>query len=190
MIYVFLANGFEELEAIAPIDILKRAKLDVKTVGVSEEETVKSSFGLIVKTDIQIENISTENLKAIILPGGLPGTTNLYNNAKIHEVINHCVKNNILIGAICAAPTILGKAGLLKGKKACCYPGCEEELKGAILSQGDPVCTDGNIVTSKGPGTAIEFGFALLEYLKGNRATEIAKNSMQYSETILDRVSK
>jgi len=178
MVYVFLANGFEELEAIAPLDILKRAKLDVKTVGI-DGEIVTSSLGFTVKTDIRIGDITTEHLKGIILPGGTPGTTNLDNSSRVHEIIEYCIKNNILIGAICAAPTILGKAGLLKNKSACCYPGCENDLKCAILSQDD-VCVDDNIITSKGPGTAMQFGFALLEYLKGEDITRVVMNSMQY----------
>lgn len=180
MIYIFLASGFEELEAVAPIDILKRARFEVKTVGVGGS-IITSALGLAVKTDIQIENVSTENLEAIILPGGMPGVTNLDNNLKVHKIINYCTENNILIGAICAAPTILGKMGLLKNKKACCFPGLESDLKDATISQ-NPVCVDGNIITSRGPGTAMKFGFALLEYLKSKRVVEVVKNSMQYSK--------
>ncbi|MDR1364658.1 MAG: DJ-1/PfpI family protein [Oscillospiraceae bacterium] len=181
MIYIFLAEGFEELEVIAPRDILKRSKFVVKMVGCGQE-MVTSTLGLTIKTDIQIENSITRNLEAIVLPGGMPGTEKLNKCEKVHEIIKFCMKENILIGAICAAPTILGKMGLLKNKYATCFPGCENDLQGAILSQ-DSVCQDGNIITSKGPGTAMEFGFSLVNYLKSELSMQFIKKSMHYSAT-------
>jgi 4-methyl-5(b-hydroxyethyl)-thiazole monophosphate biosynthesis len=179
MIYVFLADGFEDAEAIVPRDILKRAKFNIQTVGV-ENEFIVSALNLTVKTDIQIENATTQNLEAIVLPGGMPGTENLCKNQKVHEIIKYCVENEILIGAICAAPMILGELGYLKGKKVCCFPGIEKYLTGADVLN-DKVCADGNFITAKGPGAAFEFAFALVEYLRSNAAAEKIKKSVQYS---------
>ncbi|MDO4199343.1 MAG: DJ-1/PfpI family protein [Clostridia bacterium] len=178
MIYIFLADGFEEIEAIAPRDILKRGGVEVVTVGVTGE-MVTSASGLQIKTDTEIENVDIDNLEGIILPGGMPGTTNLKNNQKLLDIIKYCFENKLLIGAICAAPSILGEMGVLQGKIACCYPGFEKYLKGASVS-GESVAIDQNIITSKGPGTAMNFGFALLSYLKGKESSDSAKSGMIY----------
>lgn len=178
MICVFLADGFEEMEAIASIDILRRGGLDVKIVGVNSEY-IKGGSGVIVKTDLLLKDITTDDLEAIILPGGYVGVKNLDKSEKVYEIINHCVKNNILIGAICAAPTILGKMGLLESKTACCYPGLEKELKGAILSK-DSVCVSNNIVTANGPAVALDFALKLLECLCGKENSEKAKEAINY----------
>lgn len=180
MIYVFLADGFEDMEAIIPNDILRRAKFEVKTVGVTGK-SVKSGTGIVMNTDVAVEEIQTKELKAIVLPGGMPGTTNLNNCKKVHDIINFCIQNNILIGAICAAPMILGEMGLLKNKHVCAFPGTEEHLKGAIISN-DYLCKDGNIITAKGPGAAAEFSFAMIEYLSSKRAVNIIRKSMQFPE--------
>ena len=179
MIYIFLADGFEEVEAITPRDILKRAAVPVQTVGLNQTNTVSSASGLKIQPDTQIESINFDNLEGIILPGGMPGTTNLERNKKVIEIINYCNENNLLIGAICAAPSIIGKLGLLKNKTACCYPGFEKYLIGAKISENS-ISKDKNIITSKGPGTAFDFGFAVLEYLKGKEISQKIKNSMIY----------
>lgn len=178
MIYVFLANGFEELEAIAPVDILKRSRIPLKTVGVGGK-VISGSLGIEITADITIEEVKKEDIEGIILPGGMPGTDNLYANEKIHDIVNYCAERNILIAAICAAPSILGKMGILENKFACCYPGFEESLKGAKISDS-LVCSDKNIITAKGPGAATEFGFKILEYLKNDKAAEVVKKSMQF----------
>ncbi|MDR2074278.1 MAG: DJ-1/PfpI family protein [Oscillospiraceae bacterium] len=184
MIYVFLADGFEDLEAIAPIDILKRAKFNLKTVGIGGE-TITSTLGLVVKPDIEIESeeVNTQNLEAIVLPGGMPGTKNLDKCEKLHEIIKFCIKNEILIGAICAAPMILGEMGMLQDRRAVCFPGCEPHMKGADILQ-DSICKDGKIITARGPGVAVEFAFSLVTCLKGKSATEIIKKSMQCSNNL------
>ena len=179
MIYIFLADGFEEVEAITPRDILKRANVSVQTVGLNQAGTVSSTSGIKIIPDTQIENINFNDIEGIILPGGMPGTTNLEQNKKVIEIINYCNEKNLLIGAICAAPSILGKLELLKNKTACCYPGFEKYLTGAKISESN-VSTDKNIITSKGPGTAFYFGFAVLEYLKGKDVSQKIKNSMIY----------
>ena len=178
MIYVFLADGFEEMEAIAPTDILRRAGFDLKTVGVKGKE-VTGTQGIKIKSDIDISEIEKEGIEAIILPGGMPGTTNLYNSVELREILKYCFERKILVAAICAAPSILGKMGFLKNKKVCCYPGFESQLEGAILTE-DLVCCDGNIVTAKGPGAAMQFGFEILRILKGESCAKEIKSEMQY----------
>lgn len=177
MIYVFLADGFEEMEAIVPTDILKRAKLEVKTGGVTSKNPVGAG-GVRIECDLSIDEISENNLEGIILPGGMPGAENLFKSNKVKNLINYCFENDKIIGAICAAPMILGKMGLLRGKKACCYPGFENELSGAEIVDSR-VCLDGKIVTGKGPGAALEFSLKLLEIFVGERATEIIRLSIQ-----------
>ena len=162
MIYVFLANGFEETEAIAPIDILRRSGKTVITVGVGDN-IITSSHGVSVVTDtIAQEAPLTDELEMIVLPGGMPGTLNLEKSDYVQAAIDFCVENGKFVGAICAAPSILGHKGLLKGRKAVCYEGFEDQLEDAETSTA-PVACDGIFITSRGAGTAIEFGLALVE---------------------------
>ena len=157
MVYVFLANGFEETEAIAPIDILRRCELDVVTVGVGEE-VITSSHGISVIPDItEVDFVPSEEIDMIVLPGGMPGTLNLEKSRTVQEAIDYCTENGKYIGAICAAPSVLGKKNLLKGKKATCFPGFEDFLLGAEFT-GAPVELDGKIITARGAGVAVEFG--------------------------------
>ncbi|MCM1227378.1 MAG: DJ-1/PfpI family protein [Clostridium sp.] len=181
MIYVFLANGFEEVEALTPVDMLRRCELEVMTVGVGGKN-IKGSHGITVAADIDTSEIKLDNdLDMIVLPGGMPGTLNLEKSADVQGAIDFCVGSNKYVAAICAAPSILGHKGLLEGKKATCYTGFEGELFGAEIS-GDPVCTDGNIVTSRGAGTAMEFSFELVKNLVSEERAEILKNSVIYSK--------
>ncbi len=178
MIYVFLANGFEETEAIAPIDIMKRAGLSVCTVGVGGS-IIESTHGIRVVCDITEDELSgTEDFDAIILPGGMPGTLNLENSDKVQQFIDRASLENVLIGAICAAPSVLGHKGLLKGRTATCFPGFEEDLIGAVV-KSDGVCTDGNIITAKGAGVALRFGFELVKYLKDEETSKKIEMMMQ-----------
>ena len=179
MIYVFLANGFEECEALAPIDILKRAGFEVITVGVNGK-TATGSHNIPVICDITTNEIKFENIEAIILPGGMPGTINLENDATVQKAIDYASANNLLIGAICAAPSILGHNGLLNGKNAICFPGFEKDLTGAAILNDFVVC-DGNIITAKGAGVAFEFGFKLLSYLKDEQTANDLKKQMMFN---------
>ncbi len=174
MIYVFLADGFEEIEAVAPIDIIRRAEKDVVTVGVGSD-SIRSSHGIMMLADItDMQMVLDERVEMIVLPGGMPGTLNLEKSAAVQAAIDFCVEKNIPIAAICAAPSILGKKGLLKGKNATCFPGFEGFLEGAVLSP-DSVVTDGNITTGVGPGASIEFGLKLTEILVNDKkAAKIA----------------
>ena len=175
MIYVFLADGFEEIEALAPVDFLKRAGVDVVTVGVKSAE-ITGAHGIKVVADITAEDVVlSENLQGIILPGGMPGAENLNNSELVQSAIDYCAQNNKILSAICAAPFILGRKGLLNGKNATCFPGFEDELIGANLVESG-VITDGLIVTAKGAGVAWEFGAAICSIITGEeKATEILR---------------
>ena len=162
MIYVYLADGFEETEAITPIDLLRRAGKKVITVGVGDNIVVGSHGIPVVVDTIVKEAPLIDELEMIILPGGMPGTLNLEKSEYVQKAIDFCMEKNITIGAICAAPSILGHKGLLNGKKAVCYEGFESQLEGAEIGMG-AIAVDGNIVTARGAGVAVQFGLALVE---------------------------
>ncbi len=162
MIYVYLANGFEETEAITPIDMLRRAEKKVVTVGVGDN-VVMSSHGIPVVTDTIVQEAPlTDELEMIVLPGGMPGTLNLEKSEYVQKAIDFCMEKNLPIGAICAAPSILGHKGILRGRKAVCYQGFEAQLEGAEIGTG-AVAVDGNIITARGAGVAMQFALALVE---------------------------
>lgn len=174
MIYVFLAQGFEEVEALAPIDLLRRCGKEVITVGVNDNIIVGSHNIPIVTDTITQEIKLDDTLEMIILPGGMPGTINLENNPAVQETIDFCVKNDKFIGAICAAPSILGHKGILKNKKAVCFEGFENQLEGADVSK-DSVMADGNIITARGAGVAVQFGLKLVEVLISKERSDTLK---------------
>ena len=183
MVYLFLANGFEECEALAPLDVLRRGGVQVTTVGVGGEY-ITGAHNITIKADISDKDIIlNDNLEAVILPGGMPGTTNLENNEIVKKAIIFADTNNKIVCAICAAPKILGNMGLLKGKNATCFPGFEVELKGAVLSS-DFVVKDGNIITAKGAGVAFEFGFEILSVLKDADTSKKLKSQMQFATEV------
>lgn len=178
MIYAFLAKGFEEVEAIATIDVIRRAEIEICTVGVGSK-LICGSHNIPVFCDLEENEISIDdNVDGIILPGGMPGTLNLEKNETVNKFIDYAVANNKLIAAICAAPSILGHKGILNGKHSTCFPGFENELEGAELSN-DFVVTDENIITAKGMGSAIEFGLAVSEYFCGKEKALRLKNTLQ-----------
>lgn len=179
MVYVLLADGFEEIEAITPIDILRRGGIEVKTVGVTGD-WVSGAHGIILKADVAIDSIAADDSRMIILPGGMPGTTNLKNSQAVADLLSQAFQSGVYLAAICAAPSVLGALGLLKGRRATCYPGFEQELDGATITDA-PVVVDQKVVTSKGPGTAAQFAFTLLELLKDKKTVKSLKASMQYS---------
>ena len=181
MVYVFLADGFEEVEALCPVDILRRGGIEVKTVGVTGK-TVMGAHNIPVVADITIEEAGFAGIDAVILPGGMPGTLNLQKDSTVESFIKFAVEKSLLLAAICAAPMILGELGILKGKKAVCYPGFEDKLLGAEVLDL-PAVQDGNIITGKGAGAAFDFGFLLLEILTKNKPmVEELKKSMKYSK--------
>lgn len=158
-----LADGFEEIEAVSFIDLLRRAKIQVTILGLESKE-VRGSHDIIVHSDDLFENY-TGSADAIILPGG-PGTSKLIESDHVIRTVVDYFNKGLLCAAICAAPSVLGKAGILKDKKATCYPGFESKLNGASFSEA-PVVRDGNVITSRGAGTAIAFGLELIAYLCG-----------------------
>lgn len=164
MVYVFLATGFEEIEALATIDILRRAELSVTTVGV-EGRIVIGAHGIPVVADIEDKEFRyDERTQMVILPGGMPGTLNLEKSDIVCDAIERANSEGKYIAAICAAPSIFGHKGLLEGKRACCFPGFEEQLFGAEPCE-DRVVQDGNVITSRGAGTVYEFAHKLVEIL-------------------------
>ena len=177
MIYVFLANGFEEVEALAPVDILRRAELEVKTVGVGGK-TVTGSHGITVTADIEEKDVTTDDMEMMILPGGMPGTLNLERSPIVTVCAEYCVRNDVYLAAICAAPSILGHMGLLKDREAICFPGFEGELRGAKISD-KPVCVDGKIITAKGMGVSTEFGLTLAALMAGQHEADHIRASIQ-----------
>ena len=170
MIYLFLADGFEEIEALTPVDILRRAGKQVTTVGIGKK-TITGAHGITVLADVQDNDLDVTDADMIILPGGMPGTLNLDASPVVQNAIDVALANGAYIAAICAAPTILGKRGLLNGKKATCYPGMESDLMGAILGE-DTVVLDDKIITAAGMGAALPFALKLVEILCG---TDTAK---------------
>ena len=183
MVYLFLADGFEEIEALTPLDMLRRAKVNVKTVGVTGK-SVAGSHNITVNADISAADAQTlldagrDNTEMIILPGGMPGANNLNNSSVVDAYIRKSAASDAYLAAICAAPMILGVRGLLKGKNATCFPGFEKYLNGAVLSD-KPSVIDGKVITACGIGAAFEFALDIVKVLKGdNTAADLASAVM------------
>ena len=161
---VFMADGCEEIEALTVVDLARRAGLEVAMISITGEKLVKGAHGIDFHTDIPAEYMDFDVLDGIVLPGGMPGTLNLGANAYVQKIIAQFAEEGKLVSAICAAPSVLGEAGLLRGKRATSYPGFEEKLLGAEVCTNS-VVVDGNIITSRGMGTAIDFALAIIGYL-------------------------
>ncbi len=177
MILVFLANGFEEIEALATVDVLRRAELNVVTVGVGGK-LIRGSHGIIVGADIEDGDVSVEGLEAVVLPGGMPGTLNLEKSPVVQRVVEYAAAKGILLCAICAAPSILGHKGLLEDKKAVCFPGYEQELTGAQIQDG-PVAMDDGVITARGAGVTVEFALSIVSALASEETARKLGASMQ-----------
>lgn len=176
-IFVFLAEGFEETEAIAPVDVFRRAGLKVAIVSVTGELNVCGAHGICVLADSRFEDISFEGDFMIFLPGGMPGTANLDNHAGLKRLIELQAEGKNKIAAICAAPSILGKMGLLENKEAVCYPGFETSLHGASVPDARVVVSD-EIYTAKGPGVAVEFALRIVENVLGKEVSDRVAEAM------------
>lgn len=173
-VFIFLAEGFEETEAIVPLDMLRRAGIDVKTVSVTGNKTVTGAHGIAIIADLLFNKETLTDGFLYILPGGMPGTRNLQQHAELNALLGEEAEKGKYLAAICAAPLVYGNLGLLEGKRAVCYPGFEQELKGAVVTD-DAVCVDGNFITSKGPGTATAFALTLISLLSSpEKAQEVA----------------
>ena len=177
MVYLFLADGFEIIEALAPVDMLRRAKLDVKTVGVTGK-TVVSSCGVEVVADIAIDEFEYSNVDAIILPGGSDGVANLEKDNRVQEIIDKVVEDNIYICAICAAPSILGNKGLLKNIESTAFPSFMKYLDGAVLSD-KYVITDEKYITARGAGVSVDFGLEIVKALTDEETAENIRKTIQ-----------
>lgn len=169
MIYLFLANGFEEIEALCPLDLLRRAGLQVTTVGVGGGDMVVGAHGISVGVDMPDTMYRDSKPEMIILPGGMPGAKNLDESRVVDAALRAGAASGAYLAAICAAPMVLGKRGYLEGKQAICFPGFEGELKNARIAD-TRVVRDGKIITAAGMGVALEFGLALVAALKGEDA--------------------
>lgn len=179
MVYVFLANGFEEVEALTPVDYLRRSGLDVCCVGVGGK-LINGAHGIRIETDETLNDCNFKLEKSmLVLPGGLQGTENLNSNEKVLDVVKKASKVGSL-AAICAAPSILGRLNLLNGKKACCYPGFEKFLIGADVVDKKVVLCD-NVITSQGAGTAQQFAFEIVSFLKDSTVCEKLKKEVRWS---------
>ena len=179
MVYIFLAEGFEAIETITPLDMLIRAGIEVNTISIMDDFLVKSSQGIPVQADDLFENTDFSDAEMLILPGGQPGSTNLGKHKALAAILKYANDHNIPIAAICAAPTVLGKLGLLQGRKATCYPGCEGELKGADYTEAF-VQVDGNLITACGPAAAAEFAKAIIKFLRGDEVVASVCEKMQF----------
>lgn len=176
MIAVFLAEGFEEIEALAVVDILRRAGLNVQMVGVGSNR-ITGAHGIAVDADILDDNLDVSDIQAVVLPGGMPGTLNLEKSAVVQSALRIAMQKNAVVAAICAAPSILDHAGYLKRKKYTCYPGFESTTDGEKVDT--PFVTDGNITTGCGPGAAIEFALELVRILVSKEKAEDIAGGMQ-----------
>ena len=170
MVYIFLADGFEEIEALTQIDYLRRAGIDIISVGIGGKR-IKGAHGIEVTADTTEDEISEDGIEMVILPGGLGGVDGIKSSKRALEVIRSCAENGTFIAAICAAPTILSQMGLLDGKRAVCYPSMSDEL-GNCIPCGERVAVDGKFITAIAAGASEEFSFVLIEALCGKKAAE------------------
>ena len=178
-IAVFFANGYEEIEALTVVDLTRRAGIETWMVSITDEKTVTGSHGIAVSMDMTLAEVDFEGVDMIVLPGGMPGTLNLEACASLMEQVKAFDATGKYISAICAAPTVFGHLGLLKGKKACCYPGMEDGLEGAEVTYESTATAD-HILTSRGMGTAIDFGLEIIARFKGQEAADDMAKKIVY----------
>ena len=171
MIYMLLGTGFEETEAIAPLDLLRRAGLDVATVGINGK-TIYGSHGIGIEADLELHQMDLTNLEMNVLPGGLRGVASIQASAPALDAVRFAWDNGKYVAAICAAPTILASLGITDGKKATCYPGCENQMGTAQMVPNAAAVTDGRLITGTSAGCAVAFGLALITALKGQQAAD------------------
>jgi 4-methyl-5(b-hydroxyethyl)-thiazole monophosphate biosynthesis len=178
-VYIFLADGFEEIEGLTVVDLLRRAKIDIQMVSITGRLQVTGSHQITVAADLLFEEADFNNADLLVLPGGMPGTANLMQHEGLDRLLKEFSSGGKSLAAICAAPSILGTKGLLAGKIVTCYPGYEEKLLGATAT-GSTVVTDGKITTSKGMGTSIDFSLELIKNIKGEDEAKKIAGAIQY----------
>ena len=175
MVYMLLGTGFEETEAVAPLDLLRRAGVEIQTVGVTGK-VVYGSHKIGIEADITIDQMDLTALEMIILPGGLGGVASARASKEALEALRFAWENDKYVAAICAGPTVLADLGITDGKNATCFPGCEEQMGSAVMAANAAAVTDGKLITGTSAGCAIPFGLALITALKGQEmADKIAK---------------
>ena len=176
---IFMADGCEEIEGLTVVDLVRRAGIEIEMISVSGEKNVTGSHKIAFQTDVSKADADFASYDGIVLPGGMPGTTHLMEDETVNRVIKEFAQDGKLVAAICAAPSVLGNAGLFEGKTATCYPGVEGKLTGANFVTNS-VAKDGNIITSRGLGTAIDFAAEIVAYLNGKIVADKLKTSIIY----------
>ncbi len=178
---IFLATGYEEVEMLTVVDMLRRADIEIDMVSITDSPAVTSSHNVTIQADRLLKDADFESAQILILPGGIPGTPNLQACGLLCEKLKEFADNGKKLAAVCAAPTILASLGLLEGKRATCYPSHADRLTGAQYVK-QPVVTDGNIITSRGMGTCIEFAAAIIEAMKDKAAADEVKEKIIYND--------
>lgn len=179
MVYLFIANGFEEIEGLTVVDLMRRAGIEIQTVSITGEKTVTGSHGISVIADMNFDEADFEKCDMIVLPGGMPGTTNLCDHKELNDKIKEFYENGQNVAAICAAPMVFGRLGILAGHNATIYKGMEDELVGAKPCT-DKVVVSKNVITSQGPGTAMDFALKLIEIIKGEDISNNVAKGLLY----------
>lgn len=179
MVAILLGKGFEEAEAIVPADLLRRAGVEVRLVAL-EGTAVEGSHGITVQADLSLREVDPDELEMLVLPGGLGGVSAIQNSLGALALIDQAYARGVYLAAICAAPTILARTGILDRRSAVCYPGMEEEMGSAVVDQGASVVVDGHIITGRAAGSAFDFGLRLVSVLKGPNAAEDVRNAVHY----------
>jgi 4-methyl-5(b-hydroxyethyl)-thiazole monophosphate biosynthesis len=179
-VYMFMADGFEDVEALIPVDVLRRGGVDVQTVSIMGSFWVESAHGVTLQADMMFDEVDFKDADLLMLPGGMPGASNLYAHRGVREAVKDQAAKGKMIAAICAAPAVvLGQLGLLKGKKATCYPGMQEGLDGATYT-ADLVTVDGNITTGEGPAAAFPYAYSLLSQLTDQATADQVAEGMRF----------
>ncbi|HIT89843.1 MAG TPA: DJ-1/PfpI family protein [Candidatus Merdenecus merdavium] len=180
-VYVFLADGFEEIEGLAVVDLLRRADIEVRTVSISNDDFVTGSHNIVVKCDTLFQEESFEDAQMLVLPGGMPGTKSLQEHEGLGKLLLKFHEDKKWLVAICAAPSVLGHYGILQGERAVCFPGFEDKLHGATIGERK-VEVSHHIITSKGMGTAIDFGLMIIAKLRSEEVSRQVKDSILYEK--------
>lgn len=180
MVYTFLATGFEDVEALIPVDIFRRGGIEVKTVSITGDKMVESAHGVKIQADILFDEADFSDAELLMLPGGLPGATNLRDHEGLCAALLAHYNRGGKVSAICAAPMVLGKLGILKGKRATCYPGFENYMTGAEYT-AELFTTDGNVTTGEGPAATFPYAYALLEQFIGKERVDEIREGMRFN---------
>ncbi len=180
MVYILLGNGFEEIEAVAPMDILRRGGVETEYVSLDDKKTVIGGHGIKIEVDRSISEICPQTADLVVVPGGMGGVESIEKSDAAGKLIKAVLQNGGKIGAICAGPRALGKLGIMHGVSAVCYPGMGNQVEGAIIIPDRKVVTDANIITSMGPATALDFGYALLAAVKNKEVSDKIAEDMCY----------